>query len=121
MSDDGSERRERYRTSARYLALTVAGLYAFIGIDSLRTGSPDDRVAGWILLAVLAVGVIGAIGVRLEPAGMARTFLVLAVLQATVFAVMLALGLGATGVVVFVNLFLLATVGTVAWLYHKSL
>lgn len=121
MSPDGPDRRERYRTSARYLALTVAGLYAFIGIDSLRTGSPDDRVAGWMLLAVLAVGVIGTASVRLDPAGMARTFTVLAVLQATVLAVMLALGLGTTGVVVFLNLFLLAAVGAVAWLYHKSL
>lgn len=121
MSADRSDKQHSYRTSARYLALTVAGLYAFIGIDSLRTGAPDDRVGGWMLLAVLAVGLIGAVGVRLEPAGMVRVFLVLGVLQATVLAVMLALGLGTTGVVVALNLLLIAAVGTVAWLYHESL
>ena len=86
-----------------------------------REGDPFDR----IYLAVLAVGIVGALVARFQPGGMVRTLLATAAAQALVVVIALIAGKqddGATSVleIVAVNGFFILMFLASAWLFGRS-
>jgi hypothetical protein len=72
-------------------AVVAAFLLVWINLAVGMIGSEQDR-ANLVFAGVLAVGVIGAGFARLQPAGMARTLLAMAIAQALAGAFALVLG-----------------------------
>lgn len=112
-----------YRAAAG-VALAAAFLLMFFNVAVGVIGPEDDdvNVLGFV---VLAVGVIGVMAARFQPAGMARALLVTAFAHGLVAAIALSAGFGSTmpdwqrKIVVlsgfFVALWLLS-----AWLFRKA-
>lgn len=79
-----------YRTAAG-LALTAAFLIVWLNVAAGLIGIEDDDPANLLYVGVLAVGGIGAILARFQPAGLARTMVTTAMAQALVGAIAVAL------------------------------
>lgn len=75
------------------LALAAALFLIWVNLAVGVIGTEDDP-ANLMYLGVLAVGVIGSIIARLQPRGMARALLAMALVQALVAAIALVAGLG---------------------------
>lgn len=75
------------------LALAAALFLIWANLAVGLIGTEDDP-ANLMYLGVLAVGVIGSIIARLQPRGMARALLAMALVQALVAAIALVAGLG---------------------------
>ena len=108
------------RNSAYRAAVGVALAAAFILIwINLAVGiiGTEDNLANLMFVGVLAVGIIGAMIVRLQPSGMAHALIATAIAQALVAVVALITGMG--NVLVFTGLFVALWL-TSAWLFRKA-
>lgn len=84
--------RTAYR-SALGVAVATAFILVWLSLGVGIIGADGDR-ANMMYFGVLAVGIIGAIIARFQPEGMARALFAMAIAQALVAAIALALGLG---------------------------
>ena len=73
------------------LALTAAFLIVWLNAAAGLIGIEDDDPANLLYVAVLAIGLIGAITARFQPRGLARALFVTALAQACVGAIALKL------------------------------
>ncbi|MCB8944398.1 MAG: hypothetical protein H6658_11680 [Ardenticatenaceae bacterium] len=100
-------------------ALLLIWLSLGVGIIG-ADGDPANRM----YFGVIAVGIIGAILARLQPAGMARTMLAMAAAQALVAAIALFAGLGLpySGPLELIGLngFFVALFAGTAWLFQQA-
>jgi hypothetical protein len=109
-------------------AVGVAVVAAFILVwISLAVGiiGSEGNPANLMYGGVLAVGIVGALIVRLQPHGMARALAATALAQALVGVIALIAGLGSTGAnwpeaIVFLTGFFAALWLVSAWLFRKA-
>src|SRR5215210_7202743 len=109
-------------------AVGVAVVAAFILIwMNLAVGiiGSEDNPANLMYGGVLAAGILGALLVRFQPHGMARTLAATALAQALVAVIALMAGLGSTGanwprVIVVLTGFFTALWLVSAWLFRKA-
>jgi len=109
-------------------AVAVAFVAAFILIwINLAVGiiGSEDNPANLMYGGVLAIAIVGALGVRFQPRGMARTLAATALAQALVGVIALTAGWGSTGanwprVIVVLTGFFAALWLVSAWLFQKS-
>ena len=80
----------------------------------------EDNPANLMYLAVLAVGVIGALFARFEARGMARALFAMAGTQALIALIALIGGLGVPLEIVGVNGFFIALFAGSAWLFRRA-
>jgi hypothetical protein len=107
-----------YRAGAA-VAIVAALSLIWINLAVGIIGS-EDNPANLMYAGVLAVGVVGAVGARFRPQGMARALVATALAQAAVAIIALVAGLGSTGPSlllggVFAALWLIS-----AWLFRKA-
>lgn len=100
---------------------TLILIWLSLGVGIIgRDGDP----ANLMYFGVVAVGIIGAILARLQPPGMARTMLAMAVAQALVTAIALIarLGLPYSGPleILLLNGFFVALFAGSAWLFQRA-
>jgi hypothetical protein len=91
---------------ARLTMFALVALYFFLVFDALRTVAQADRVVAYMLMAVVAVLLIGALAVRWNPRAMSLIALVAAVLQGFQLGVMLILRWRDVATAVWLNSFL---------------
>ena len=72
-----------YRFAAG-LALTAAFLVVWLNVAAGLIGIADDDPANLLYVAVLAIGIVGAIVARFQPGGLARALFATAMAQALV-------------------------------------
>jgi hypothetical protein len=116
------------RNSAYRAAVGVAVVAAFILVwMNLAVGiiGSEDNPANLMYGGVLAVAILGALVVRLEPGGMARALAATALAQVSVGVIALVAGLGSTGanwprVIVVLTAFFAALWLVSAWLFWKA-
>lgn len=108
-------------------AIGVALMASFILIWlSLGVGiiGQDGDPANVMYFGVLAVGIIGAIIARLQPDGMARALLAMALAQTLVAVIAVAAGLGlpwsGPAEILGLNGFFVALFGGSAWLFRQA-
>jgi hypothetical protein len=109
-------------------AVGVAVVAAFILVwMNLAVGiiGSEDNPANLMYGGVLAVAILGALVVRFQPRGMARTLAATALAQALVGVIALIAGLGSTGanwprVIVVLTAFFAALWLLSAWLFRKA-
>ena len=109
--------------SAIGVALAAAFILVWLSLGVGIIGRDGDP-ANLMYFGVVAVGIIGAILARLQPSGMARTMLAMAVAQALVTAIALAarLGLPYSGPleILLLNGFFVALFAGSAWLFQRG-
>ncbi len=114
--------RTAYR-SAIGVALAAAFLLVWLSLGVGIIGKDGDR-ANVMYFGVLAVGIIGAIVARLQPQGMARALLAMAIAQALVAAIALIARLGlpwsGPAELVLLNGFFIALFVGSAWLFRRA-
>lgn len=92
---------------ARLTMFVLIGLYFFLVFDSLQTVVQAERVVAFMLMAIVAVMLVGALVVKWEPQAMSLIVLVAAVLQAFSLGVMLTLQWRDTATAVWLCSFLI--------------
>ncbi|HUF89606.1 MAG TPA: hypothetical protein VMR66_06460 [Gemmatimonadota bacterium] len=92
---------------ARLTMFVLIGLYFFLVFDSLQTVVQAERVVAFMLMAIVAVMLVGALVVKWEPRAMSLLVLVAAVLQAFSLGVMLTLQWRDTATAVWLSSFLI--------------
>jgi hypothetical protein len=109
--------------SAIGVALVAAFLLVWLSLGVGIIGADGDP-ANLMYFGVLAVGIIGAIIARLQPLGMARTMLAMALAQVLVTAIALIAGLGLpySGPLELIGLngFFVALFAGSAWLFQQA-
>ena len=119
-------RMPRTRTYRAAICLALAAAFILVWVN-LAVGiiGDSDNVANLLYVAVLVVGIIGAIIARFQPDGMARALFAMALAQALVVAIVLIGGLGVpekpgTGVILILNGFFIALWLGSAMLFRKA-
>lgn len=92
---------------ARLTMFVLIGLYFFLVFDTLQTVVQAERVVAFMLMAIVAVMLVGALVVKWEPRAMSLLVLVAAVLQAFSLGVMLTLQWRDTATAVWLSSFLI--------------
>jgi hypothetical protein len=109
--------------SAIGVALVAAFLLVWLSLGVGIIGADGDP-ANLMYFGVLAVGIVGAIIARLQPLGMARTMLAMALAQVLVTAIALIAGLGLpySGPLELIGLngFFVALFAGSAWLFQQA-
>lgn len=107
------------RTGALLLTIPVFALYFYL-LGEFEPPLPiADRVAAWMLYAILAVMLIGMLAVRLEPRGMSYVFMLAALLQTFSMFLMLLLEWQALETVVYLNVLLVLSLLLVSWRFRN--
>jgi hypothetical protein len=106
------------------VGLAVAAALALVWVN-LAVGliGSERNPANLLYGGVLAAGVIGALAVRAQPRGMARTLLAMALIQAAIAALALVAGLGSTdspSLIVGANGFFVALFAASALLFRSA-
>lgn len=105
------------------VALMAAFLLVWLSLGVGIIGQDGDP-ANLMYLGVLVVGIIGAILARLQPYGMARTLVAMAIAQALVAAIALIAGLGlpwsGPAELLGLNGFFIALFAGSAWLFRRA-
>ena len=119
-------RMPRTRTYRAAIGVALAAAFILVWVN-LAVGiiGDSDNVANLLYVAVLVVGIIGAIIARFQPHGMARALSAMALAQALVVAIVLIGGLGVpekprTGVILILNGFFIALWLGSAMLFQKA-
>jgi hypothetical protein len=109
--------------SAIGVALAAALLLVWLSLGVGIIGKDGDP-ANLMYFGVLAVGIIGAVIVRLQPHGMARALLATALAQAVVAAIALVARLGlpwsGPAEILLLNGFFIALFTASAWLFRRA-
>jgi hypothetical protein len=106
------------RTGALLLTVPVFALYFYL-LGEFEPPLPiADRVAAWMLYAILAVMLIGMLAVRLEPRGMSYVFMLAALLQTFSMFLML-LEWQELETVVYLNVLLVLSLLLVSWRFRN--
>lgn len=98
------------------VAIGTTVLAVFIAAGALFGGAPGDRVGGLLLGGQLLIATPALLYIRNRRAVAATALLVVAVAQVIVGVSMIAIGAGATGVVIAINAILL-----IGWLLAAAL
>ncbi len=107
------------RTGALLLTVPVFALYFYLLGEFESPLAIADRVAAWMLYAVLAVMLIGMLAVRLEPRGMSYIFMLAALLQTFSMFLMLLLEWQTLETVVYLNVLLVLSLLLVSWRFRN--
>lgn len=114
--------RTAYR-SAIGLALAAACILVWLSLGVGIIGADGDP-ANLMYLAVLAIGIVGAIVARFQPMGMARALLAMALAQGCVAAIAVIAGLGlpwsGPAEILLLNGFFVAMFAGSAWLFRRA-
>lgn len=119
---DSARRPTAYRTAMGVaLAASLMLVWLSLGVGIIgRDGDPSNVM----YFGVLAVGIVGAIIARLQPHGMARALVAMALAQALVTMIALSAGLGlpwsGPAEIVLLNGFFIALFIGSAWLFRRS-
>ena len=105
------------------IALAAAGLLVWLSLGVGIIGKDGDP-ANIMYFGVLVIGIIGSIIARLQPQGMARTLLAMALTQALIAAIALIAGLGlpwsgSAEIALLNGTFIVMFVGS-AWLFKRA-
>ena len=109
--------------SAIGVALAAACMLVWLSLGVGIIGKDGDP-ANVMYFGVLAIGIVGAIITRLQPLGMSRALLAMALAQAVVAAIALIAGLGlpwsGPAEILGLNGFFIALFAASAWLFRRA-
>jgi hypothetical protein len=109
--------------SAIGVALAAACMLVWLSLGVGIIGKDGDP-ANVMYFGVLAIGIVGAIITRLQPLGMSRALLAMALAQAVVAAIALIAGLGlpwsGPAEILGLNGFFIALFAGSAWLFRRA-
>ena len=119
---DSAQRRTAYRT-AMGVALAASLMLVWLSLGVGIIGQDGDP-ANVMYFGVIAVGIVGAIIARLQPHGMARALVAMAIAQLLVTVIALGAGLGLPwsppAEILALNAFFIALFVGSAWLFRRS-
>ena len=118
-------RMPRTRTYRAAIGVALAAAFILVWVNLAVGIIGSDNVANLLYVAVLVVGIIGAIIARFQPHGMARALFAMALAQALVVAIVLIGGLGVpekprTGAILILNGFFIVLWLGSAMLFQKA-
>jgi hypothetical protein len=105
---------------ARLTMFALVALYFFLVFDALKTVVVADRVVAYMLMAIVAVLLIGALVVKWDPRAMSLIVLIAAVLQGFGLGVMLTLHWRDTATAVWLSSFLVVALLYVSRRFRAS-